>query len=51
MTSTSLDYELVSAEFDISDLAEGKQKVTIKMACDTTGVLAYNDLVDILLIK
>lgn len=51
MNTTETDYELVNAEFDISDLSEGKQKVVIKMSCDVTGALAFNDLVDILLIK
>lgn len=50
-SSTSLTYELLSDEVDISDIGQGLHKVTIKISCDASGETVHNDMIDALLIK
>lgn len=49
-TSTSLSYEMIGSDMDISDLTAGKHKVIIKLVSDIADGVAYNDLIDALLI-
>ncbi|OGM09180.1 hypothetical protein A2Z67_04540 [Candidatus Woesebacteria bacterium RBG_13_36_22] len=51
MESTSETYELVSGEFDISDLVGGKHKALLKMKSSDPAGIAYTDYLDILLVK
>lgn len=51
MVSTSSTYELVQGEVDISDLANGRHKITVKAKADTPTAIAWNDLIDILFVK
>ena len=50
-TSTSLTYELVGGDIDISDLGIGTHKITLKLVSDAADGIAYNDMWDVLLIK
>ena len=50
-TSTSLVYELIGGDIDISDLGIGTHKITLKMVSDAADGIAYNDMWDVLLIK
>jgi hypothetical protein len=51
LTSQSLTYELKSGDCDISDLVNGKQSVIVKLSSDLSASLAYNELVDFMLIS
>lgn len=51
MESTATDYELVSGEADISDLASGRHKLTMKAYTSDPGATAWSDYVDILFVK
>jgi hypothetical protein len=51
LNTTSNTYEMVEGNADISDLANGKHTVTIKMATDDAGETVYNDLIEIFLEK
>lgn len=49
--SSSLAYELVGGDIDISDLGSGVHKIIVKMLSDAATGIAYNDMWDVLLIK
>ncbi len=51
MNTTSNTYEMVEGNADISDLANGKHAVTIKMYTDDAGETVYNDLIEVFLEK
>lgn len=51
METTSETYELVSSEFDISDLSSGKHKVSLKLKSSDPAGIAYTDYLDVLLVK
>lgn len=51
LTSTATDYELKSGTFDVSDLTNGKHSMIIKLASSDAAGTAYNELVDVLVVK
>ena len=50
LTSNSETSELVSGEFDISDLGAGKHSVKISLVSSDVAGTAYNDLIDIMVV-
>lgn len=51
LVSDSLDYELKTDEFDISDLSSGRHLVSLKMLSDNALGTVYSDYLDIMLVK
>jgi hypothetical protein len=51
ISSNSLTYELLSGEFDISDIGNGKHLVKIGLVSDNALGITYNDLIDAMAIK
>jgi hypothetical protein len=49
--TSSLVYELVNGEFDVSGLLNGKHMLTVKLSTDSVTGKVYNDLIDFYLIK
>ena len=47
LNTTSDTYEMVEGDADISDLANGKHTITLKLVTDNAGATVYNDLVEI----
>lgn len=47
LNTTSDTYEMVEGNADISDLANGKHTITLKLVTDNAGATVYNDLVEI----
>lgn len=50
-TSTSLTYELIGGDIDISDLSNGVHKISFGLVSDAADGIAYNDMWDVLFIK
>ena len=51
LTSTSISYEVVSGEIDVSGLANGKHSVDIKLKSSDVAGISSSDLVDVMIVK
>jgi len=50
-STTATSYQIESTEFDISDLAAGKHSLTVKLVSSGIAETAYNDMIDVMMVK